>query len=790
MAMSLEANGVQTNEDEVNKVMGARPMRGAAWEDALACAQHYGMRATLCVPATVLQLRAYTDRGVPVMIAWNPEGRDWSHASVVFDVDDDLNVYVADPNIPNPDENVRVVPKDEFYGKWFEKHQNGYLIRRPAMAVEREITTDGRQVVASTKTADEISKIHPQMAKALSSTISGAGSPTPDYWSTGVFLPRDLGHGMYLQTNSQESPKTGGYSASISVWTPMGARGGNWRSIYYKIVDVLKKARSAMGRLGNATTNDNRNNYNLWVEFPADKLGEAQRMLPTIAKNIGREVDKILKDHRGEHAQESVMASYPDIHPRARELAQGWEGVEVHPHVATLDREAAPRLTKDQIERALKGSKLKYKFTPTDGGSFLIEGLGPMMSDYEDIGLDHRGGAPKDATRWKATFEGRTHYLASASDLSKYIKLLSAKHQSFQESMGRRAQQESTPMSESTIEKQWGELHPGTREILAQEAEQTDRAAFEAEVERHVQAKKSEDDDEDKDAKFERGEDVPLSEMPKKLQENAKDPPPSVQKVKKKIQEKNKSAAQFPFVHVHLDDADLPNLGTTVTAHEVPWVVSRTASTNNVGEVWLIREDHFDKMAAGEADKTAARAPSGLYGFTKQIQADCEIAARRLRKAALSIASQAVAKDAKVANFWATHAKRSRSQTAKMLLAALEANRKVAVEAGEKILMGKEAADKEAAFGYYGFRARTARRALTAQAALREEAGIIAAGLHARRAAMHEKITGFLSMHSKKSRCAASRMLVEAYPEAGMKLASGPEPQGVEDWLTWEPDEG
>ena len=150
MMMCLQALGHEVDEDEVNKVMGARPMKGAAWEHALACAQHYGCRATLTVPSTVQQLKEWTDQGIPVMIAWNPEGREWSHASVVFDVDDDLNVYVADPNIPDTDETVRIVPKKDFYNKWYEKWPN-YLVRRPAMAVSREITTDGKQVMASAK---------------------------------------------------------------------------------------------------------------------------------------------------------------------------------------------------------------------------------------------------------------------------------------------------------------------------------------------------------------------------------------------------------------------------------------------------------------------------------------------------------------------------------------------------------------------------------------------------------------------------------------------------------------
>lgn len=148
MMMCLRANGQSCDEDEVNKVMGARPMKGAAWEHALACGQHYGMRCTLTTPSTVDQLKSWTDRGIPVMIAWNPESRPWSHASVVFDVDDMGNVYVADPNIPDPRETVRIVPTGEFYKLWYEKWPD-YLVRRPAMAVEREITPDGRQIMAS-----------------------------------------------------------------------------------------------------------------------------------------------------------------------------------------------------------------------------------------------------------------------------------------------------------------------------------------------------------------------------------------------------------------------------------------------------------------------------------------------------------------------------------------------------------------------------------------------------------------------------------------------------------------
>jgi len=152
LMMCLRAHDIDVDEELVNDVMGARAMQGASWEQMFAAAQHFGQRVTFICPATVRQLKEYTDRGIPLVIAWNPEGRPWGHASVVFDVDDDLNVHVADPNIPDPDETVRIVPKAEFYGKWYEKY-NEYLVRRPACAIEPEITLDGRQRVASQKRA-------------------------------------------------------------------------------------------------------------------------------------------------------------------------------------------------------------------------------------------------------------------------------------------------------------------------------------------------------------------------------------------------------------------------------------------------------------------------------------------------------------------------------------------------------------------------------------------------------------------------------------------------------------
>lgn len=145
LSMCLKALGMEwMTEDIVNDVMGARPMKGATWEAVINAAQHFGKRATLTAPCTIEQMKEWTDQGLPIMIAWNPEGREWSHASTVFHVCEEY-VWVADPNIPDPNEVVRQVPHKDFYSKWYEKHTN-YLVRRPAVVISHEISESGTQV--------------------------------------------------------------------------------------------------------------------------------------------------------------------------------------------------------------------------------------------------------------------------------------------------------------------------------------------------------------------------------------------------------------------------------------------------------------------------------------------------------------------------------------------------------------------------------------------------------------------------------------------------------------------
>jgi hypothetical protein len=152
IAACLQAHGKNQTEADVNKILGASPMSGASWEAILATLQYFGLRGSLVVPATVTMLKQWTDAGTPVIIAWNPENRPWSHASVVADVTDGPDgryVHVMDSNIPNPDKTFRILHEDEFCAKWGEKVSDSMIVRRPACAVEREITVEGRQVRAS-----------------------------------------------------------------------------------------------------------------------------------------------------------------------------------------------------------------------------------------------------------------------------------------------------------------------------------------------------------------------------------------------------------------------------------------------------------------------------------------------------------------------------------------------------------------------------------------------------------------------------------------------------------------
>lgn len=143
LSMCLDAFGIVVHEDEISSLMGVSSLSGGTWESAMAVGQYLGLRSAMISPCSLETVKRSTDMGYPVMITWNPENRDWSHASVIFDVSDDLStVYIADPNIPNPNLLTRGVDSNEFYSKWFEKWPK-FLFRRVALIFSREVLDNG-----------------------------------------------------------------------------------------------------------------------------------------------------------------------------------------------------------------------------------------------------------------------------------------------------------------------------------------------------------------------------------------------------------------------------------------------------------------------------------------------------------------------------------------------------------------------------------------------------------------------------------------------------------------------
>jgi len=170
--------------------------------------------------------------------------------------------------------------------------------------------------------------------------------------------------------------------------------------------------------------------------------------------------------------------------------------------------------------------------------------------------------------------------------------------------------------------------------------------------------------------------------------------------------------------------------------------------------------------------KQAAQTPSGLYGYTRKIQGDCETCIRKTTKTASKLAKMAWQKDNAVAPFLIAHAKRSDSLPAKILV---EAMKSVGPKVASKDIKGRRN-------GLYGFRPNTASLGMKMCNSLRVEVGHFASDLHKRRSEHHANITGFLKQHMKETKCMYSRMLHASYPDAPtLKKAS--EPKSVQDWL-------
>ena len=221
----------------------------------------------------------------------------------------------------------------------------------------------------------------------------------------------------------------------------------------------------------------------------------------------------------------------------------------------------------------------------------------------------------------------------------------------------------------------------------------------------------------------------------------------------------------------------LPHIQHTKMAHEVQTMTRQriTWDKDALTKKWGMTLD--DTMALRQ--KQAARVPSGMYGYTKVVQASCEAASRKLEKQAATLIKQAAQKDPRVLAFLGVHSKRAKSLSARILLESY------------KDSIPKVATDKEAThYGMYGYPVKTARLGVSMCAQMREAAGIVAAELHRRQATLYAKITGFLGEHGKMAKSGTARLILSVYPDEGFSFGkrASEAPQTVDDWLAWEPD--
>ncbi len=328
LAMALRALGVPDSEcsvHRVNKVVGAMPLQGAAWEPMLAAANHYGMRATLTLPSTVRQLKSWTDEGKPVVIAWNPEGREWSHASLVFDVVEDQEhgflVHIADPNIPDPDETVRVVPKKEFYSKWYEKAPQGFLIRRPACVIEREITPEGRQVMASVgrsnwdRALDTLSskKVTDSRGKSLGVLFIDRGKVN---WRPNVLQGDHLPPPQVILRDSHTTPMDD-LESFADNWIKRNIKMGSERNAYEVYVDEFGMAHDDEGNTWRAGPGYGQGTYGL-RNAPRPSRQRSPRPSPSVDKKKLDAMNALLAKRPGD----SFLTSIRDQVARGEALSE------------------------------------------------------------------------------------------------------------------------------------------------------------------------------------------------------------------------------------------------------------------------------------------------------------------------------------------------------------------------------------------------------------------------------------------------------------------------------------
>ena len=723
IASALKAHGKDMTEAGVNKVLGASPMGGATWEAMLATVQYFGLRGTLVVPSTLAQLKSWTDAGIPVVIAWNPEGRPWSHASTVFHVDDDHTVHIMDPNIPDPSETVRVVPKAEFYKKWYEAIGDKLIVRRPAMAVEREVTVDGRQVMAGKK------ELRSQKDRAMSRFLQH-----------GPVRPVDKSDTQSAMSKAQwELRKEEGRAGLPGAGMGAGYHKDKSRYDRGHGKSVEREAGSLTQPLmtrrdyGAVTARDYASILKLAVNLPAD----VERYVEE-GTDAGMPEDKAwavawsryckYKNPESEHCQMNKSEYFP-----GRTAAGPYEimyripGKGGFKAKAFKDNEAAVKWLEkfrekqgDDVDVRWPAKTAKFE----RGVSMTVDEVAEVVGDeFREMNED----PPESVKKVMEGMQGKTAHRPSLLAMDAFAEMLRD-----------------------------GKFEEGVPADPTENMSPEDAAEWERQTEEH----KDEFKTADLESVLHRDDD---GTVPFDLFFNRTAAPKLVWKVNRVM---GAQYAETP-VGTYWIHPEGRHYEVKLDQSPVGYANQDQYAEDPSAEAKKMVGAHYAKALRG---KTAAVTAGGKYGFTKGTESACGVGVNKLQKSASRIAKALYAKDEGSPAFLAKHAARAGSKTASMLLKAMESIGPMASLAKNGKTAGKSGT------GLYGFSEKTAKLGLDACTALHHEAGMIAGDLFARKGADPVKVSGYLAANAKKGKCAYSAMLGECSPDVAVEVTGTVKP--------------
>jgi hypothetical protein len=783
IASALKAHGKDMTEAGVNKVLGASPMGGATWEAMLATVQYFGLRGTLVVPSTIAQLKAWTDAGIPVVIAWNPEGRPWSHASTVFHVDDDHTVHIMDPNIPDPSETVRVVPKAEFYKKWYEAIGDKLIVRRPAMAVEREVTVDGRQVMAGKK------ELRSQKDRAMSRFLQHGPVRPVDKSDTQSAMSKAQwelrkeegraglpGAGMGAGYHKDKSRYDRGHGKSVereagSLTQPLMTRrdyGAVTARDYASILKLAVNLPADVERYVEEGTDAGMPEDKAWAVawsryckyknpesehcqmnkseyFPGRTAAGPYEIMYRIPGKGGFKA-KAFKDNEAavkwlekfrEKEGDDVDVRWPAKTAKfKRDVSMTLDEVAdvVGPEFKEMNEDPPP-----EVVEVMKGMQGK---TAHRSPLLAMDAFAEMLRDgmyKKDVPADPTENmSPEDAAEWERQTEEHKDEFKTA-DLESVLHRDDENNAIVEQFFNRTAAPKLAWKVNRVMGAQYAETPVGTYWIHPEG--------------RHYEVK--------------------LDHSPvgyANQDQYAEDPSAEAKKMVGAHYAKalrGKTAKLMARQEKILKDY-IASAGSRAAMDYDSLPQSVRSALEKVKDQETLWSDA--ERFLGDNRKLAAVTAGGKYGFTKGTESACGVGVNKLQKSASRIAKALYAKDESSPSFLAKHAARAGSKTASMLLKAMESIGPMAALAKNGKTAGKSGT------GLYGFSEKTAKLGLDACTALHHEAGMIAGDLFARKGADPVKVSGYLAANAKKGKCAYSAMLGECSPDVAVEVTGTVKP--------------